>query len=155
MSCRECDGGGYSKNCENSLEHKTVRYIAVRYPYRNKKERDSRERFESDRKDGIPLNCNLPASKGTMQKFNEPVRIAPFRSSTNSRLSANRKIQLKCRILSRAYNGGAKIPSPYAASLSRRYPCRSPPRNDTSRTGASMSCGYGITMLPPSPSWGR
>ena len=50
---------------------KTVRYIAVRYPYRNKKERDRRERFESDRKDGIPLNCNLPDSNHTTQKFNE------------------------------------------------------------------------------------
>ena len=59
------DPGGCRKNCENSLEHKTVRYIAVRYPYRNKKERDSRERFESDRKDGIPLNCNLPDSNHT------------------------------------------------------------------------------------------
>ena len=32
--------------------------------------------FEADPKDGVPLNCNMPASKGTMQKFNEPVRIA-------------------------------------------------------------------------------
>ena len=47
--------------------------------------------FEADRKDGLPLNCNMPASKGTMQKFNEPVRIVPCRNLTNSRPMEIRK----------------------------------------------------------------
>ena len=40
--------------------------------------------FEADQKDDVPLYCNLLASKGSMQKFNEPVRIAPCGSLTES-----------------------------------------------------------------------
>ena len=45
-----------------------------------------------------------------MQKFNELPTYG------------KQEIELKRRIFSRAHNGVAKIPSPHAASLSRRYP---------------------------------
>ena len=121
MSCRKCHGGGYRKNCENSLSLKTFADIAEWFLIAIQRESPLKNGFEADPKDRIPLNCNLPASKGTIQKFNEPVRIEPCKSLTNSRLLENMKSNSNAGF-SRAHNGVAKIPSPHAASLSRRYP---------------------------------
>ena len=81
----EKNRGGCSKNCENSLSLETFADIAEWFLIANYRKSPPENGFEASPKDGVPLNCNLPASKGTMQKFNEPVRIAPFRSLTNSR----------------------------------------------------------------------
>ena len=64
--------------------------------------------FEADPKDGVSLNCNLPASKGTMQKFNEPVRIVPCGSLTESgRLSSVCQHLLDPRLFNQNTNGAA------------------------------------------------
>ncbi len=110
----------------------------------------------------IPLRCSEIVSKWPSEKtendFEVSVRSENFRQPENDAfLDGNRRPDVEIRfwagfyrdfrhlspadgrISPRAHNGVEKIPSLHAASLPRRYPWSSPPRNDTSRTGASMS----------------